>query len=63
MSKLPSDISGQAAVKAFQKAGWTTARYGPHIIMEKEGMQIEKIGLSKERIESERLLLVPISMQ
>jgi len=39
MSKLPSDISGQDAVKAFQRAGWTVARYGPHIIMEKEGMR------------------------
>ena len=39
MPKLPSDISGQDAVKAFQKDGWTIARYGPHIIMEKEGMR------------------------
>ena len=39
MSKLPSDISGQTAVRAFQKSGWRVARYGPHIIMEKEGMQ------------------------
>ena len=39
MPKLPSDISGLDAVKAFQKAGWIVARYGPHIIMEKEGMR------------------------
>ena len=39
MPKIPADISGQEAVKAFQKAGWTVARYGPHIIMEKEGMR------------------------
>ena len=39
MSKLPSDISGQNAVKAFQRTGWIVSRYGPHIIMEKEGMR------------------------
>ena len=39
MPRLPADISGQDAVKAFQRAGWTVARYGPHIIMEKEGMR------------------------
>lgn len=39
MSKLPSDISGQDAVKTFQRAGWAVARHGPHIIMEKEGMR------------------------
>ena len=39
MSKLPSDISGQDAVRAFQRNGWNIARYGPHIIMEKEGMR------------------------
>lgn len=39
MSKLPSDISGHDAVKAFQRGGWTASRYGPHIIMEKEGMR------------------------
>ena len=39
MSKLPVDISGHDAVKAFERAGWSVARYGPHIIMEKEGMR------------------------
>ena len=39
MPKLPSAISGQNAVKAFQKDGWVIARYGDHIIMEKEGMR------------------------
>ncbi len=39
MAHLPSDISGLDAVKAFRKAGWTIARFGPHIIMEKEGMR------------------------
>ena len=39
MPKLPSDISGHDAVSAFRKAGWTVARYGAHIIMEKEGMR------------------------
>ena len=39
MPKLPAAISGQDAVKAFQKAGWSIARYGPHIILEKEGMR------------------------
>ena len=39
MPKVPSDISGQGAVKAFRRAGWSVARYGPHIIMEKEGMR------------------------
>ena len=32
MPKIPSDISGQDAVKAFQRTGWTVSRYGPHII-------------------------------
>ena len=39
MPKLPSDISGQDALRAFQKAGWSAVRYGSHIIMEKEGMR------------------------
>ena len=36
MPKLPVDVSGQKAVKAFRRAGWTIARFGVHIIMEKE---------------------------
>ena len=39
MSKLPTNISGKDAVKAFQRGGWSIARYGPHIIMEKEGVR------------------------
>jgi predicted RNA binding protein YcfA (HicA-like mRNA interferase family) len=36
MPKLPV-ISGPEAVKAFQKAGWTLRRLGPHLILTKEG--------------------------
>ena len=32
MPKLPSAISGQNAVKAFQKDGWVIARYGAHSV-------------------------------
>ena len=39
MPKLPRDISGRQAVKAFQRAGWTIARTGLHIVLEKEGMR------------------------
>ena len=39
MPKLPRDISGRQAVKAFQKDGWAISRKGPHIILEKEGMR------------------------
>ena len=39
MPKLPSAISGQDAVNAFQKDGWVIARYRAHIIMEKNGMR------------------------
>jgi len=39
MPKLPANISGKDAVKAFEKVGWSIARYGPHIIMEKEGIR------------------------
>ena len=39
MAKLPRDVSGQQAVRAFQKAGWLIRKTGPHIIMEKEGMR------------------------
>ena len=38
MSKLPRDLSGREAVKAFQRAGWIIRRVGPHIILEKEGL-------------------------
>ena len=37
MSKLPTDVSGREAVKAFQRAGWVVRRWGSHIILEKEG--------------------------
>ena len=40
MPKLPVDISGQEAVKAFRRAGWTIARFGVHIIMEKENTPV-----------------------
>jgi len=38
MSPLPS-ISGKAAIRAFQKAGWEIKRIGSsrHVIMKKEG--------------------------
>jgi predicted RNA binding protein YcfA (HicA-like mRNA interferase family) len=39
MAKLPRDVSGRQAVRAFQKAGWLIRKAGPHIIMEKEGMR------------------------
>ena len=39
MPKLPANISGKDAVKAFEKAGWIVARYGPHIILEKTGFR------------------------
>lgn len=39
MARLPRDISGRQAVRAFQKAGWLIRKTGPHIIMEKEGMR------------------------
>ena len=38
MPRLPTDISGRKAVKAFQRAGWMVRRWGPHIILEKEGL-------------------------
>lgn len=39
MPKLPRDISGRQAVKAFQKDDWVISRRGPHIVLEKEGME------------------------
>ncbi|HDZ76917.1 MAG TPA: addiction module toxin, HicA family [Candidatus Omnitrophica bacterium] len=39
MPKLPTNISGKDAIKVFQKDGWFISRYGPHIIMEKEGIR------------------------
>jgi len=39
MSKLPRDISGWQAVRAFRKAGWIVSRTGSHTILEKEGMR------------------------
>ena len=39
MPKLPTDVSGREAVRAFQRAGWVVRRWGPHIILEKEGLR------------------------
>ncbi|MBI3307644.1 MAG: type II toxin-antitoxin system HicA family toxin [Candidatus Omnitrophica bacterium] len=39
MSKLPTDISGATAVKAFVRSGWIVRKYGPHIILEKAGVR------------------------
>ena len=39
MPKLPTDVSGREAVKAFQRAGWVVRRWAPHIILEKEGLR------------------------
>ena len=37
MPKLPRNLSGREAVRAFHKAGWKVRKIGPHIILEKEG--------------------------
>ena len=39
MSKLPTDLSGPDAVKAFTKAGWIIRKWGSHIILEKPGVR------------------------
>ena len=39
MPKLPRDVSGRQAVRAFEKAGWVIRKHGPHIIMTKEGIR------------------------
>ena len=39
MPKLPTDVSGRKAVKAFERAGWVVRRWGPHIVLTKEGMR------------------------
>jgi len=39
MPKLPRDVSGRQAVRAFQKAGWLVRKTGPHIIIDKQGMR------------------------
>lgn len=39
MPKLPRDVSGRQAVRAFQKAGWLIRKVSSHIILEKEGMR------------------------
>jgi len=36
MAKLPRDVSGRQAGRAFQKAGCLIRKTGPHIIMEKK---------------------------
>lgn len=39
MAKLPI-VSGQAAVRAFEKSGWTTSRrHGSHIVLTKAGAE------------------------
>ena len=49
MAKLPV-ISGQTAIKAFHKSGFTTSRHtGRHVIMEKTGLDVTlSIPLHKE---------------
>lgn len=39
MPKVPRDLSGREAVKAFMRVGWVVKKLGPHIILEKEGMR------------------------